>query len=218
MPTLDQWALVSKFSVFLNLIEELILLHVGFHFMTNLVEDETQLVDVLLFVDFSVWVLQGLGSSNKVGLDFRSHVRLCSSDGWKSWNDGCYGLRIRAPTKYWRIWASFWFLLRAWFTLRIPPVQHVVILTIEWALAEHGGQTEVSYLSNGIVSTSLVDQYIFWLQISMQDIILMDLGHTVDYLRKYFKVMLSIDNTNFGILLVLAWLNEIEAQFHISFI
>jgi len=52
----------------------------------------------------------------------------------------------------------------------------------------------------------------------MQDIILMDLGHTVDYLRKYFKVMLSIDNTNFGILLVLAWLNEIEAQFHISFI
>jgi hypothetical protein len=81
MPTLDQWALVSKFSVFLNLIEELILLHVGFHFMTNLVEDETQLVDVLLFVDFSVWVLQGLGSSNKVGLDFRSHVRLCSSDG-----------------------------------------------------------------------------------------------------------------------------------------
>jgi hypothetical protein len=57
---------------------------------------------------------------------------------------------------------------------------------------KHACKSKVTNLGSCLLSFSLVDEDIFWFEVSMKNIILMDLGHSIDNLREYLKVMLSI--------------------------
>jgi hypothetical protein len=57
---------------------------------------------------------------------------------------------------------------------------------------KHTCKSKVANLGSCLLTFSLVDEDIFWFEISVKNIILMDLGHSIDNLREYLQVMLSI--------------------------
>jgi len=74
MLAFDERALGTDQAAMLKVTEELVALHIGLHFVADLVEDQAYREDVLLLIDAHVFVLHRVCTFDEMTLNFWRHV------------------------------------------------------------------------------------------------------------------------------------------------
>ena len=156
---------------------------VSCNLVAEFIKNKTKLVNVLTLVNLNVSMFRWSCSLDKVGFDFRCHISL----GTCNWREMWISSIVRDLGRCTLVEAP------KWDTLHPVKVLGVHFLA---SRSEHSSQTKVSNLGN-ISLANLIDENIFWLQISMEHIIFVDLCNTVDHMFEDFQVLRPIDYTSF---------------------
>jgi len=95
----------------LKLVEQLVLLHISLHLVSDLVQNQTKLVHVLLLVNLWVRMLVRLCSVQEMRFNLRCHVSLGPGNRREPGIPSGERNRVRAPSDKRYLGASFGFLL-----------------------------------------------------------------------------------------------------------